>query len=71
MAKSYVTDGKCHNAQPGTYGHECGKPATWVGSIKPGGFQSGFCNRCKIDGYEAREYTVWEPHPNLANVAQR
>ena len=22
---SYATDGKCHNAEPGTYGHECGK----------------------------------------------
>jgi hypothetical protein len=29
---SYATDGKCHNAQPGTYGHECGKPAEWLGT---------------------------------------
>ena len=29
---SYATDGKCHNAEPGTYGHECGKPAAWIGT---------------------------------------
>ena len=32
---SYATDGKCHNAEPGTYGHECGKPATWIGGKTP------------------------------------
>lgn len=24
-------DGRCHNTEPGTYGHECGQPATWIG----------------------------------------
>ena len=27
----YATDGLCHNANRGTYGHECGKPAEWLG----------------------------------------
>ena len=55
----YATDGRCHNAEPGTYGHECGKPAKWIGT-KPDGFSSGFCNDCKVRGHEAQAYTVWE-----------
>jgi hypothetical protein len=50
---TYATDGKCHNAELGTYGHECGKPAMWL-ATKPNGFQSGFCDACRYDGYEAR-----------------
>lgn len=56
---SYATDGKCHNAQPGTFGHECGKPAVWVGT-KAGGFSSGFCADCKEHGHEARVMARWE-----------
>lgn len=59
---SYATDGKCHNAQPGTYGHECGKPARWLGE-KPTGHKSGFCDHCKNHGHEAREYSNWKPYP--------
>lgn len=55
---SYVTDGKCHNAEPGTYGHECGKPAAWIGT-NPKGFSSGFCDDCKRHGYEARDVIAW------------
>lgn len=62
MKMSYATDGKCHNAQPGTFGHECGKPAQWLGT-KTNGYQSGFCNHCKQHGYEAREFTQWQAHP--------
>ncbi len=57
-ANSYATDGKCHNAEPGTYGHECGKPAAWIG-IKPSGFRSGYCDHCKGHGYEARGVIEW------------
>ena len=57
---TYATDGKCHNANRGTYGHECGKPATWIGT-KRDGFRSGFCDRCKADGDEARHYHDWQP----------
>ena len=56
---SYATDGKCHNAQPGTYGHECGKPATWIGGNRAG-FCSGFCGECKRHGYEAQDVVNWE-----------
>ena len=35
-------DGRCHNAEPGSFNHECGKPATWIAS-KATGFRSGFC----------------------------
>ncbi len=55
----YATDGKCHNAEVGTFGHECGKPATWVGTT-PTGFQSGFCDHCKEHGGEARQFTSWQ-----------
>jgi hypothetical protein len=55
---SYATDGQCHNAQNGTYGHECGKPAQWIGSMASG-FKSGFCDECKAHGHEARNVTTW------------
>jgi hypothetical protein len=58
MANLYGTDGKCHNANHGTYGHECGKPATWLG-IKASGFQSGFCDHCKEHGDERHPYKTW------------
>lgn len=55
---SYATDGRCHNANVGTYGHECGKPATWIGT-KANGFQCGFCNHCKQHGDENYGYVSW------------
>lgn len=54
----YATDGLCHNAEPGSYGHECSKPAVWIGT-KPSGFQSGYCAACKVQGYEARGVVQW------------
>lgn len=56
MTNLYTTDGRCHNAEPGTFGHECGKPATWVGTASSG-FQAGFCDDCKECGWEARGCT--------------
>lgn len=56
---NYATDGKCHNAEPGTYGHECGKPAAWIGAARSG-FRSGFCEDCKRHGYESRDVATWE-----------
>jgi hypothetical protein len=49
---------KCTNAEPGTYGHECGQPAQWT-AAKPNGYTSAFCTRCKHEGTEARAYTHW------------
>jgi hypothetical protein len=60
---SYATDGICHNANPGTFGHECGKQAVWVGT-KANGYQSGFCDECRHHGYEARFFVNWEVIPN-------
>lgn len=57
---SYATDGKCHNAQPGTFSHECGAPATWIGETA-NGFRSGFCDQCKQYGWEARDVVRWTP----------
>ncbi len=47
----YRRCGNCSNAGHGTFGDECGKPATWLGRTH-GGFQSGRCDRCKEDGDE-------------------
>lgn len=55
---SYATDGKCHNSEPGTYGHECGKPAVWIGTAASG-FRSGYCDDCKRYGTEALCCTLW------------
>jgi hypothetical protein len=53
---TYATDGLCHNAEQGTFGHECGKPATWIGTQETG-FRSGFCDDCKAHGWEAKGRT--------------
>ena len=62
---TYATDGKCHNANPGTYSHECGKPAQWIGT-SPSGFRSGYCVKCRATGSEARQCVKWEPTPTQA-----
>jgi hypothetical protein len=54
-----ATDGWCHNAEPDTFNHECGKPATFIG-IRTDGFMSGFCDACKSCGWEASRYAHWE-----------
>ncbi len=58
----YATDGKCHNANAGTYGHECSKPAVWLGR-SPTGFTSGFCDDCRRNGTEGRGCVaaLWRP----------
>ncbi len=56
---TYATDGKCHNAQRGTYGHECSKPATWIGTAA-NGWSSGFCDYCKVHGDEAARMITWQ-----------
>lgn len=49
---------RCRNAQRGTFGHECGKPATWTGT-SAGGHASGFCDQCKKQGDE-RHGKTWQ-----------
>ena len=59
---SYATDGRCHNSEPGWYNQECGKPAVWIGT-KASGFRSGFCARCRTEGWERRDYVIWAEYP--------
>jgi hypothetical protein len=51
---------KCSNAEPGTYNHECSKPAQWIGTNSHG-HRAGFCDQCKRTGTEARNYSQWTP----------
>lgn len=48
--------GKCKYSHPGTWGHECGKPAKWAqhdpkpegeGSFWVGGYWRARCDECK------------------------
>ena len=64
---SYATDGKCHNSQPGTFGHECGKPAVWIGA-NSNAFRSGFCDQCKNTGYEAKFVVSWDRYKEAADL---
>jgi hypothetical protein len=50
---TYAGDGKCHNAEPGTFNHECGKPATFLGT-NGSAFRTGFCDRHASEGSEAK-----------------
>ena len=53
---------RCTNAEPGSYGHECGEPAGFIGSGADGG-QSCFCSACRALGSEARRYSDWQALP--------
>ena len=60
----YAVDGKCHNAEPGTYNHECGNPAEWLGVMRENSRRQdasamGFCAKCKETGYEAKHALRW------------
>jgi len=58
FTNAYATDGKCHNSNAGSYNHECGKPAQWIGITKKG-WASGYCDACKKNGTEARLVAEW------------
>ena len=60
LTMTYATDGKCHNAEPGTFNHECGNPANWVG-YKANGYGAGFCDKCKQYGHERKDIVRWNP----------
>ena len=51
---------RCVNAEPGTYGHECGKPATWIGTTATG-WQGCYCDHCKEHGHEGRRCVSYAP----------
>lgn len=46
---------RCVNAEPGTFGHECGKPATCVGTNHETGAQAALCDHCAMNGSEGRK----------------
>jgi len=67
-ATTYPPTGRCHNAEPGTYGHECGKPAVWYGTtrstVHPGTpYTTEYCDNCKQHGTEARTCHDWQRIP--------
>ena len=53
---SYAGDGRCHSAPRGTFGHECGKPATSLGTNAMA-FRTGFCADCIAAGIETAGFT--------------
>lgn len=50
---------RCINAEPGTFGHECGKPAAFIGTKAATGTQACFCAACKETGHDARGFAGW------------
>lgn len=58
-------DNRCTNSEPGTYNHECGQPAAWIGTHHNGSRQA-FCESCRFTGHEARNCVYWVRfHPAL------
>ena len=55
---------RCTNAEPGSYSHECGDPAGFIGSKADGG-QACFCFACKEHGTEARRFIRWQALPTV------
>jgi len=55
---------RCTNAEPGSYGHECGEPAGFIGSNEDGD-QACFCSACKTQGSEARRHSHWQALPTM------
>ena len=58
---------RCTNAEPGSYGHECGEPAGIIGSRADGG-QACFCSACRALGSEARRYSDWQALPVMGQA---
>lgn len=44
---NYATDGRCHYAPPGSYNHECGRVASWIGTDDTG-FECGYCEQHRV-----------------------
>lgn len=53
---TYAGDGKCHSAPRGSYGHECRRPATHIGTNK-NAFRTGFCAECIANNIETSGFT--------------
>ena len=55
---------RCINGEPGSFGHECGDPAGYIG-LRPEGGHACFCSACKEHGAEARRYSHWQSLPMM------
>lgn len=53
----------CTNAEPGTYGHECGKPADYIALHDAGRFYVGRCAHCAEHGAERDGLVNWQRVP--------
>lgn len=61
---------RCTNSEPGTFNHECGKPASWAGTRKSGHVQH-FCSACKVEGWERHGVVAWQQTTFTAALAGR
>jgi hypothetical protein len=54
---SYAGDGLCHSSQSGTFNHECGKPAVFIGT-NGNAFRCGFCADCVERGIQTAGFRM-------------
>lgn len=59
----------CINVEPGTFGHECGKPAVAIGQTLDGK-EFCFCEDCRWNGHEGRKMERWWDIPTSATAAE-
>lgn len=52
---------RCVNAESGTYGHECGQPARYIGLS--GDRAATFCAFCRMHGHDAAKVQTWHSLP--------
>ena len=50
---------RCVNVEPGTFGHECGQPASWIGTAASGS-RACYCDDCREHGTEGRRSVAWD-----------
>lgn len=50
---------RCTNAEPGTFNHECGRPAEWLCESPKSGNTYGFCDDCRREGWERHGKVNW------------
>lgn len=51
---------RCTNSNPGTFNHECGRPASFRGT-HANGHNQWFCSYCRKEGFEAKGIKIWLP----------
>lgn len=59
---------RCINAEPGTFGHECGRPAALIGTKAATGGQACFCAACKETGHDACGFGLWHQIDALSGI---